>query len=123
MKISITFKHVESHKSVEAEVDRHARKLQKLLKSYSADLVQLHGVFDENPRTKEHSFAVTLSLPGGTLHASAAAARIATSCKHAFAEVESQLKKHQSKLRKDHEWKRKRPYPRPSSRLVAESAS
>jgi hypothetical protein len=31
-----------------------------------------------------------------------------TSCKQAFSELEAQVKKHQAKLRKDYEWKRKR---------------
>ena len=34
---------------------------------------------------------------------------IRASCKQAFSELQSQVKKHQSRLRKDYEWKRKRP--------------
>jgi hypothetical protein len=34
---------------------------------------------------------------------------VRTSCKKAFAELVAQVKKHQAKLRKDYEWKRKRP--------------
>ena len=30
-------------------------------------------------------------------------------CKKAFSEIETQVKKHQSRLRREHEWKRKRP--------------
>src|SRR6266568_1490212 len=62
MKLSINYKHVESHKPVESEVERHVSKLEKLLRSYSPDL-------------------------------------------------EAQVKKHQAKLRKDYEWRRKRPLP------------
>ena len=50
MKLSINYKHVESHKPVEVEVARHVAKLEKLLKSYAPDLVQLHGGFSVNPR-------------------------------------------------------------------------
>ena len=63
MKLSINYKHVESHKPVEVEVERHVAKLQKLLKSYSPDLVQLHGGFSVNPHTQELCCALTLSLP------------------------------------------------------------
>jgi len=108
MKLSINYKHVESHKPVEVEVARHVAKLQKLLKSYSPDLVQLHGGFAVNPRTHDISCALTLSLPSGVLHATGEAAVVRTSCKKAFSELESQVKKHQAKLRKDYEWKRKR---------------
>ncbi len=116
MKLSINYKHVESHKPVEVEVARHVAKLQKLLKSYSPDLVQLHGGFSLNPRTREISCALTLSLPSGALRATGEGAAVRTSCKKAFSDLEAQVKKHQSKLRKDYEWKRKG---RPSARQVA----
>ena len=108
MKLSINYKHVESHKPVEVEVERHVAKLQKLLKSYSPDLVQLHGGFTKNPRTDEISCALTLSLPSGALRATGAGPAVRTSCKKAFSELEDQVKKHQARLRKDYEWKRKR---------------
>jgi ribosomal subunit interface protein len=116
MKLSINYKHVESHKPVEVEVERHVAKLQKLLKSYSPDLVQLHGGFTQNPRTQEFSCTLNLSMPTGTLHATGAGAAVRTSCKKAFSELEAQVKKHQSRLRKDYEWKRKR---RPGVRIAA----
>jgi ribosome-associated translation inhibitor RaiA len=109
MKLSINYKHVESHKPVETEVERHVLKLEKLLKSYSPDLIQLHGGFTKNARTDEISCALNLSLPTGTLHATGTGATVRTSCKKAFSDLEAQVKKHQSKLRKDYEWKRKRP--------------
>jgi ribosome-associated translation inhibitor RaiA len=109
MKLSINYKHVESHKPVEAEVERHVGKLGKLLKSYSPDLVQLHGAFAKHPRKEETSCTLNLSLPTGTLHATGTADTVRTSCKMAFSELEAQVKKHQSRLRKDYEWKRKRP--------------
>ncbi len=109
MKLSISFKHVDSHKPVEIEVERHVGKLGRLLKAYSPDLVQLHGAFSTNPRTDERSCILNLSLPSGTLHATGTAASVRTSCKKAFSELESQVKKHQAKLRRDYQWKRKRP--------------
>ncbi len=108
MKLSINVKHVEWHKPVEVEVERHVSKLEKLLKSYSPDLIQLHGGFSKNPRTAENSCVLNLSLPTGTLHATGTGVNVRTSCKKAFSELEAQVKKHQAKLRKDYEWKRKR---------------
>src|SRR5271165_6763559 len=90
MKMSISYKHVQAHRPVEAEVAHHVEKLNRLLKSYEPDLVQLHATGTaENPRS---------------------------SCKVAFSELEGQLKKHQSILRKDHQWKRKRPIVKPSEK-------
>jgi ribosomal subunit interface protein len=109
MKTCIHFKHVDSHQSAEKEIERHTGKLGRLLKTYAPDLTQLHATFSKNGRAEEFACSLTLSLPTGTLHATGSAALIRTSCKHAFSELESQVKKHQSRLRKDYEWKRKRP--------------
>lgn len=109
MKLAINYKHVEARKPVEDEIARHVAKLEKLLKSYSPDLVQLHGSFSKTPRTEEDCFTLNLSLPTGTLHATGTGASARTSCKKAFGDLEAQVKKHQEKLRKDYQWKRKRP--------------
>ena len=116
MKLSINYKHVESHKPVEDEIERQVGKLQKLLKSYSPDLIQLHGGFTKNSRTDENSCTLNLSLPSGVLHATGTGAAARTSCKKAFSDLEAQVKKHREKLRRDYEWKRKR---RPSLRAEA----
>jgi ribosomal subunit interface protein len=113
MKLSISYKNVEPHKPAEKEVERFASKLNRILKSYEPDLVLLHGVFSKNPRREELSFSVNLALPTGTLHATGTGENVRASCKQAFSELEAQLKKHQSRLRKDYEWKRKRPRPAP----------
>jgi ribosome-associated translation inhibitor RaiA len=109
MKLSISYKHVELAKPAEKEVDRYIGKLNRLLKSYHSDLVQLHGVFSKNPHRAELSFSLNLSLPTGTLHATGTGGNARASCKRAFSELQTQVKKHQSLLRKDYEWKRKRP--------------
>jgi ribosomal subunit interface protein len=109
MKLSISYKHVDAHETVEKQTARPIAKLSRLLKCYEPDLVQLHGVFSKNPHNQEHSFSLNLSLPTGTLHATGIGENVRASCKKAFTELEVQVKKHQSRLRKDYEWKRKRP--------------
>jgi len=107
MNVSISYKHVESQEAVAVEVTHRLDKLNRLLKSYEPDLVQLKGVFSRNQRTDEQSLALTLSLPTGTLHATGDGKNTLAGCKKAFSELELQLKKHQSLLRREHEWKRK----------------
>jgi ribosomal subunit interface protein len=109
MKLSISYKHVESHDALETEISRSVQKLTRLLKSYEPDLVQLHGVFTKNSHQDEHSFSLTLSLPTGALHATGTGENARAACKQAFSELAVQVKKHQSLLRRDYEWKRKRP--------------
>jgi ribosome-associated translation inhibitor RaiA len=109
MNISFSYKHVDSQQVVAVEVTRRLDKLGRLLKSYAPDLIQLKGVFSKNQRTEEQSLALTLSLPTGTLHATGNGKNVLAGCKKAFSEIEEQVKRHQSLVRREHDWKRKRP--------------
>jgi ribosomal subunit interface protein len=108
MNISLNYKHVDLREPVEAELSRHVGKLGKLLRSYAPELVQLHGAFEKHPRKVEYAFSLNLSLPTGTLHATGEGPDLRLSVKQAFGELERQIKKHQAKLRKEYQWKRKR---------------
>lgn len=108
MKLSISYKHVESHEALEQDMDRHVKKLAKFLKAYEPDLVQLHGVFAVNVHKEEHSCTLNLSLPTGSLHATGVEKTARGACTKAFKELDAQVKKHQALLRKDYQWKRKR---------------
>ena len=111
MKTAISYKHVEEPAVVEAAVERHLRKITILLKSYVPDLVKLHGSFEKHPRRTLYAFDVSVSLPSGTLHATGEAADALNSARKGFVELEAQIKKHQARLRKDYQWKRKRARP------------
>ena len=108
MKINISYRHVESPQAVETALERQLAKITKLLKSYQPDLVQFHGGFEKQPHKPEYIFSANLSLPTGTLHATGNGPDAAASARKAFAELQAQIKKHQARLRKDYEWKRKR---------------
>jgi len=108
MNVSFSYKHVEAQQAVAVEVSRRLDKLNRLLKSYEPELVQIKGVFSSNPRNGDKSLSLTLSLPTGTLRATGEGKNILAGCKNAFSELEAQIKKHQSLLRREHEWKRKR---------------
>jgi ribosomal subunit interface protein len=109
--MKITYSHIDAdfRPAIEHESQRHIEKLNRLLKRYSPDLVVIHGSLEKTPRKIEYTFSLNLTLPTGTLHASAAGPDVRSSAKASFAELESQVKKHQEKLRKDYMWKRKRP--------------
>jgi ribosome-associated translation inhibitor RaiA len=109
MKLTIRNAHEEWHEPVEKEIHRQAAKLDKLLKSYAPDLVLLHAAIEKHARKESYTFTVNLSLPTGTLHATGEGYDVLASVKVAFAELCAQCKKHQALLRKDYEWKRKRP--------------
>lgn len=108
MKISYSNVHADIRKAIENESQHHIEKLNRLLKRYSPDSIQLHGCLDQTPRKSEYEFSLNLVLPTGTLHATGTGPDVRRTVKMAFAEIEVQVKKHQQKLRKDYVWKRKR---------------
>jgi ribosome-associated translation inhibitor RaiA len=111
MKIIYSHIEVEFRQAVENEAQRHIVKLNRLLKRYAPDLVVLHCSLEKTPRKTEYNIAVNLALPTGTLHALGAGGDVRGGVKVAFAELETQVTKHQEKLRKDYMWKRKRARP------------
>ena len=108
MKLTLRNVHEEWRMPLEKETSRHKVKLEKLLKRYPPDSLQLHGDIEKLARRESYTFSVNLYLPTGTLHATGEGADVLACVKAAFAELAAQVKKHQSLLRKDYEWKRKR---------------
>lgn len=111
MKLSLSYKNVDLREPIETEVARHLEKLNKLLKTYAADLVQVHASVEKHPRKVAYDFSLNLTLPTGSLHASGDGPDVRQSVKNAFVDLSSQLKKHQARVRRDYQWKRKRPVP------------
>jgi ribosome-associated translation inhibitor RaiA len=109
MKVTIRNAHEEWREPVEKETQRQSAKLDKLLQRYAPDLVQLHADIKKHARKESYTFILKLSLPTGTLHATGEGSDVLASVKVAFAEINAQCKKHLALLRKDYEWKRKRP--------------
>lgn len=109
MKVAIRNGNEEWREPIEKETEQHVAKLKKLLTRYAPDLVQLHGSIEKHPRKESYSFTLNLSLPTGTLHATGEGTDVRKSVKAAFSEIETQIKKHMALVRKDYEWKRKRP--------------
>jgi ribosomal subunit interface protein len=109
MKISYSHVHDETHREIDDEAKPHLEKLERLLKRYDPDLVQLHGSLEKQIHKDglKFSLSLNLTLPSGTLHATGEGSDVRASAKAAFAEIEAQVKKHQQKLRKDYVWKRK----------------
>ena len=107
MKITYTHIEAEVRVTITQEFERHIEKLNKLLARYAPDLVQLHASVEKIPHKPRSSFSLHLTLPTGTLHASGEGSDVRAGAKIAFSEIETQVKKHQQKLRKDYVWKRK----------------
>jgi ribosome-associated translation inhibitor RaiA len=108
MKTSIAYKNLDLREPVESEFEKQRQKLNRLLQTYSPDLVQLHGTVEQHSRKEEFAFSLNLSLPTGSLQAGNSGPDLRQCIKRAFSDLARQLKRHQSLLRRDFEWKRKR---------------
>lgn len=108
--MKITYSHIAAQfrEAIEGEVAERVKKLNRLLKKYEGDSIQLHGSLEKTPRREEYCFSLNLTLPNGVLHSTGRAADVRNSTKAAFAEIEVQVKKHQEMMRRDYVWKRRR---------------
>jgi ribosomal subunit interface protein len=108
--MKITYSHIEVRfrEAIETDFAHQVAKLERLLKRYESDSLQLHASLEEAPRKGGFNFSLHLALPTGKLHATGRATDVLGSAKEAFAEIQVQAKKHQEKVRKDYVWKRKR---------------
>ena len=111
MKLSLSYKNVDLREPIETEVARHLGKLKKLLKTYAPDLIQIHASVEKLARKAAFDFSLSLTLPTGSLYASGVSPDVRHSIKSAFTDLSSQIKKHQAKVRRDYQWKRKRAVP------------
>src|SRR5579864_1623919 len=102
MKITFTNVSAECRKAIGDDFERHVDKLNRLLKHYDPDSMELHSSLEKVPRKNEFNFSLNLTMPMGALHATGTGSDVPASAKAAFAEIEVQVKKHQQKLRKDY---------------------
>jgi ribosomal subunit interface protein len=109
MKITYQGIEPELRKSIESEFAHHVEKINRLLKRYDPEVVLLHATSEKTPHKPEFGLSLNLTLPTGTLHATGLGSDVRAAAKVAFAEIETQVKKLQQKVRKDYTWKRKRP--------------
>ena len=111
MKLSLSYKNVDLREPIETEVALHLGKMKKLLKTYAPDLIQVHALVEKHSRKAAYDFSLNLTLPTGSLHASGGYPDVRQSIRSAFADLSEQIKKHQAKVRRDYQWKRKRAVP------------
>jgi hypothetical protein len=112
MKLSVSFKDLENHKSVDKEMTRRPETKQTfaIVRTGSGATARRISKF---PQGRARAQAKSQFAYGNA--ARHRGQRIFAHAARRPGELESQVKKHQSRLRKDYEWKRKRPHPRISA--------
>lgn len=99
MKTHIRYRDLSERRLIEREMRRQRAKLERQLKKYDPDLVDLHVSVERYQRPRSPFAAgVTLRLPQGQLHASYEAGRPVIALKHACAELHRELKRLKARL-------------------------
>ena len=107
MKTHIRYRDISSREGVERELRRQTAKLNRHLKKFEPDLVDLHVSLERRVQpTRPFLASVTLSLPPGQLHASESGPEAVPALKHAFAELWREVKKLKAKLQRKKEMRR-----------------
>jgi ribosome-associated translation inhibitor RaiA len=100
MKTHISYQGVSERSPIQREVRRQATRLDRHLKKFDPDLVDLRlGLLRRVRPRPFFSASVTLYLPSTQLHAAEDASQPVVAVKHAFSELLRELKKFKAKLR------------------------
>jgi ribosome-associated translation inhibitor RaiA len=106
MQVHFAYHHVPRTPQLESVIQTHVKKLEKLLSTYSPDLVHLHGVLESNAAHQNTVCSLNLSLPTGQLHAREEGGNLMTDLQACFNHVVDQVKKHKEGLRREASWRR-----------------
>jgi ribosome-associated translation inhibitor RaiA len=123
MLVQFSFHHVSSDSKIDKAIQSYVRKLEKLLIRFSPDLVRLHGVVEFTAAHQGPVCSLNLWLPTGRLNFRHEGDTPLTAIQDCFKHLIEQVKKHMAFLRREGEWRRRKPRSRPvGKRLRAAEA-
>jgi ribosome-associated translation inhibitor RaiA len=101
MKSHVRYRGIGDREGVQREMRRQTAKLQRHLKKFEPDLVNLHVSLERRVQPVRPFLAsVTLNLPPGQLYASESGPEAVPALKYAFAELWREVKKLKAKLQR-----------------------
>jgi ribosomal subunit interface protein len=106
MKHQITLKNLEETPQLTSTLSRLIARLDREVSPFGQDEVSLHGIFEKHRTRARYRVSFTLNLPGRTMAAQEEQTSPESALKEAFRELERQLKKYKSFVRKEDIWKR-----------------
>jgi len=109
MLIDLSFHHVGRDPKIDKTIDSNVRKLEKLLSSFSPDLVRLHGLMEFTAPHQGPVCSLNLWLPTGRLHFRHEGDTPLFAIHDCFKHLIEQVKKHMAVVRGEGEWRRRQP--------------
>ena len=105
MNFNIEFKGFAPQKEIQEVIQDLIKRIEKQIKGFSPEVVYLRLMLEENSVRTLYRVSITLELPEKTLAAKEERHDLDETIRHAFAEIERQLKAHKATLRGEHLWK------------------
>lgn len=106
MNFQINYKNLDASPRIEAFFERKVKKIRKLTAHFSDELVQIQACLEKSPKREEYHITLTLYLPNHTLHSKDKGENIIGSINSAFEDLQRQIEKLKSQLRKEHLWRK-----------------
>jgi ribosome-associated translation inhibitor RaiA len=116
MLVRFSFHHVSRDTQIDKAIQSHVRKLERLLSRFSPDLVRLHGLVEFTAAHQGPVCSLNLWLPTARLNFRHEGDTVLTAIQDCFKHLIEQVKKHMAFLRKEGEWRRRKPKSKPASR-------
>lgn len=109
MKYTVNKNGLKIGKQVEELLQRKIKKLDRLLTHYNPDLVMLRVSFNKNKKKEMHLVRLVLELPNQVIKSEKQAGNLMKAASESFDTLIHETKKHKELLRRQHEFKRRRP--------------
>lgn len=106
MNVKIQNRHVNLTEALERLIDRHSRKIQKLLPTFASQDLDLHINLEKLPRGQQYHTVLVLTMPQSTIRVEEMKNDPAPCVLGAFAELLRRVKKFKSQLNRERFWKR-----------------
>ncbi len=104
MRQTLIAKNIELTPELRAYFDAKIEKLDRLIPTFSDELVSLQATVEKNLKRGDSSTSLSLHFPHQTLHAEAQNRNLKGAIRSAFDELIRQVDRYKSKLRGEHRW-------------------
>jgi putative sigma-54 modulation protein len=104
MRYSLIGKNIEVTPDLREYFESRIEKLDRLIPSFSEDLVSLQATVEMNLKRGDFSTSLSIHFPQHTLHAEEESRDVKGAIRAAFDELIRQVDRFKSKLRREHRW-------------------
>lgn len=109
MHVHFSYHHVVRDSLIDKTIATNLSKLEKLLSTFSPDLVHLHGLMEFTAPHQGSVCSLNLRLPTGQINSRHEGDTPLVALQDCFKQLIAQVKKHKAVVRGDGDWRRRKP--------------